>query len=145
MFFQQLRFCWTSSQAHLDATVIELSDEAAAELIKLGAKFLRVADAKPGDKVVMVQYPKGRLSLAFNVIESLEDYELRYHIGGDVGSSGSPVLNWECRALGLHRRREMEVDTTAAAKNDPLGATRFASNIRAIADAFFDDRRRLVI
>lgn len=116
-------------------------------MVKLGAKFLRVADAKPGDKVVMVQYPKGRLSLAFNVIETLEDYELRYHIGGDVGSSGSPVLNWECRALGLHRRRELEVDASAAAgaTNDPLGATRFASNIRAIADAFFDDRRRWII
>ena len=111
-------------------------------MVRLGAKFLRVADAKPGDKVVMVQYPKGRLSLAFNVIETLEDYELRYHIGGDVGSSGSPVLNWDCRALGLHRRRETEVDSASASKNDPLGATRFASNIHAIADAFFDDRRR---
>ena len=112
-------------------------------MVRLGAKFLRVADAKPGDKVVMVQYPKGRLSLAFNVIESLEDHELRYHIGGDKGSSGSPILNWDCRALGLHRRSELEMDSAAPSKTDPLGPTRVGSNIRAICDAFFDDRRRL--
>lgn len=89
----------------LDATVIELSDKCVAHLKERGAKFLRVASARLGDQVAMVQYQKGEFAVFKGVVQELSNGQIHYNIGVDVASVGSPLLLWDMEAVGLNSKR----------------------------------------
>lgn len=89
----------------LDATVIELSDKCVAHLKERGAKFLRVASARLGDQVAMVQYQKGEFAVFKGVVQDLSNGQVHYTVGVDVASVGSPLLLWDMEAVGLNSKR----------------------------------------
>ena len=93
----------TSRSTELDATVIELKEQCVALLRKRGAKFLKIASARLNDRVAMVQYPNGVFSIDKGIIHEIQESTLYYYIGGDQGSSGSPILLWDFTSAGLHK------------------------------------------
>lgn len=136
-----IAFCWTSSPDHLDATVVELTPEALSQLRSIGADLLTIGDAVPGARVALVQYPRGELSFAYGMVEAVEPPDLYYHIGADCGSSGSPVIDWQARAVGIHKRADKPATPTSGASIDPLGYQRFATSLSEIVYAYLSDRR----
>ena len=95
-----VKFAWTSKQ--FDATVIELSPEVKDLYSSFGAQFLIIGDVKIHVEVALLQYPLGTLSIAHGDIEGLSDTDVFYRIGTAPGSSGSPLLTWNCVALAMH-------------------------------------------
>lgn len=134
---------WNSSEQYYDATIIEFNAIGTDALHHLGAKFLAVDKPLVGQRVVMFQYPKGELSLDGNIIESITVIDginqIMYHIGADDGSSGSPILTYEGKVVGVHRRR---IEPSVKPTNDPLGFERHAIDINQMIDAFVEDRFR---
>ena len=57
----EIKFCTTNEE--LDATVIELTEQCVKRLQQLGAKFIRLATAREGDKIAMAQNPEGEFSI----------------------------------------------------------------------------------
>ncbi len=45
----------------------------------------------------------------------------------------------------MHRRRDLSPGREEVAQNDPLGYTRFASNMKALITSFLQDRQKYVI
>ena len=120
---------------------VELTPEALSHLCSLGTDMLTIGDAVPGARVALVQYPRGELSFGYGAVEAVEPPDLYYHIGADCGSSGSPVLDWEARAIGIHKRADKPATPMAGASVDPLGYRRFATSLREIVYAYLSDRR----
>ena len=120
--------CCTTSKA-LDATVIELTDACVKRLEQLGAKFIRLATAREGDKIAMPQYIEGELSFDKGVIHEIDKIKLRYYSVGAAGSSGSPILLWETefRAIGMHKKSGSYLEHRA------LGPIRRGTSLLAVA------------
>src|SRR4051812_2142632 len=95
---------------------IERSDAAdVALLVTAGPSLLPVAlaeeDPKPGDRVLLVGYPGGRLALGDGRVEGtlrLSDgtQVLRFSPAPEVGQSGSPLLDVDGRIAGLVYARD---------------------------------------
>ena len=114
--------CVTTS-AELDATVIELTDKCVSTLKQRNAQFLKITSAQLGNQVAMVQYPNGEFSFDKGIIHDINGYILHYYIAGDPGSSGSPILLWDLRAIGLHSGRVSDND------KEILGSMRIATHL----------------
>ena len=93
---------WTSSS--LDATVIEISFEKATILKSYGAIFLKVGHVSPKVEVAVLQYPGGVFSIAYGDVDEIIENDVYYQIGTAAGSSGSPLLDWDCVALAMHKQ-----------------------------------------
>ena len=138
---EHLLSCWTTISNRLDATVVEISDSGEKYLIEKNIKtFLKISDAKPKEKVAILQCPMGKGKFANGIIDAVEDSIVRYQIPTAPGSSGAPLLNKKCEAIAIHRR----ADTSKADKNKPLikqpDIPRGATAIRSVIDAFFIER-----
>lgn len=121
----EIKCCTTSEK--LDATIIELTEECVKRLLNGGAKFIRLASARDGNKIAMAQYPEGVLSFDKGVIHEIRDNELYYYLGGAPGSSGSPILLWDFHAIGIHKESANRADHSA------LGPVRRGTCLSAIA------------
>lgn len=65
-----------------------------------------------GDKVIIVQHPKGKgkqITLTNNTVKGLYKNFLRYTADSDYGSSGSPVFNKKWELVALHHAAIAEV------------------------------------
>ena len=158
---------WNSSDQYYDVTVIEFNEQGTAALNKLGAEFLLVDKPFVGQRVVMFQYPDNdllpnvELSFDANIIESITKCDeinkinyIIYHIGAEGGSSGSPILTYDCKVVGVHRRRVKSQPTSVASithginvESKPtleqtLGFERHASDITQVITAFAAYRSR---
>ena len=121
----EINCCTTSKE--LDATVVELTEQCVKRLQQLGAKFIRLTTAREGDKIAMAQYPQGQFSFDKGAIEEIKDNELYYYLGGAPGSSGSPILLWDYKAIGMHKQSGSRVEHRA------LGPIRRGTSLLAIA------------
>ena len=118
--------CCTTSKA-LDATVIELSDACVKRLEQLEAKFIRLTTARQGDKIAIPQYTEGELSFDTGVINEIKDNELHYYSVGGAGSSGSPILLWDLRAIGMHKQ------SGTCIEDKPMGSIHCGTNLLAVS------------
>ena len=119
----------TSTSTELDATVIELNEQCVALLRKRGAKFLKIASARINDKVAMVQYPNCVFSIDKGVIHEIQESTLYYYIGGDHGSSGSPILLWDFTSAGLHKAIGLHSHRKIDSGHAILGHVRIATHL----------------
>ena len=138
---EHLLSCWTTYSERLDATVVEISDSGEKYLQEKQIKsFLKISDAKPKEKVAILQCPMGKGKFANGIIDDVEDAIVKYQIPTAPGSSGAPVINKKCEAIAIHRR----ADTKKADPNKPLikqtDIPRGATAIRPVIDAFFIER-----
>ena len=120
-----IKCCTTSKE--LDATVIELTEQCVKRLQQLGAKFMSLTTAREGDKIAMAQYPEGEFSFDKGAIYEIKDNELYYYLGGAPGSSGSPILLWTYKAIGMHKQSGSRVEHRA------LGPVRRGTSLLVIA------------
>ena len=93
--------CVTTNE-ELDATVIELHKQCVDVFKKRKAQFLKITNAQLHNQVAMVQYPNGEFSFDKGVIIDIQGNTLYNNMSSDLGSSGSPILLWDLRAIGLH-------------------------------------------
>ena len=130
----QVKNVWTEDI--LDATVIELYPEIASLYKSYGAEFLQIGEVKPNVDVVILQYPWGIFSIADGDIEEVNRNGTRlfYRIGTESGSSGSPLLDLDCVALGMHNTGQ-----TGVSSREP-NAFRVATALSAIVLAYLGDR-----
>lgn len=128
---EHIQFVWTTKL--LDATVIELSPQIASLYSSYGAQFLKVGEAELLAEVTVLQYPLGTLSIATGNIEGLGDAKVYYRMGTAPGSSGSPLLTWDCVALAMHKAGV--VGTTG----DQPNTIREATSLSAIVKTYLED------
>ncbi len=86
----------------LDYTIFEVSGEPGREW---GWLPIQSRDAKPGERVNIIQHPNGQpkqISLQNNLVEYVGGAVLQYVTATCPGSSGSPVLNDGWQTVGLH-------------------------------------------
>lgn len=100
---KHIKYTWTS--ASFDATIVEISEELANLYKSFGAKFLKIGKIAAKTEFAMLQYPNGRFSIAHGEIDTISasGRDAFYQIGTAPGSSGSPLLDWNCVALAMHR------------------------------------------
>lgn len=121
---KDIKCCTTSEK--LDATVIELTSECVINLQKRGTKFIRLASARERDQIALAQYPEGALSFDKGIVHEINENELYYYLGDAKDSSGSPILLWDFKAIGIHKE-------CAIHKENALGPLRCGINLLAIA------------
>lgn len=133
---QQVLFAWTTKI--LDATVIEISVEMARMFLSKGAQFLKVGtlhESLPNIKIVMLQYPSGKYSIAHGDIENIEGSNVFYRIGTAPGSSGSPLLSLDGKALAMHNAGPNNPGITG----DNPNAERKAIVLSSVIDAYLKE------
>ena len=96
-----------TTNVELDATVIQLSNDMVAHLTQRGAKFLKIDGAQIGEEVVIVKSPYGFFSIDKGVIHEIKDSTIYYTTNEGFGSSGSPILQKNFHAIGLHRNTDI--------------------------------------
>ena len=96
------------------------------KLKNLGVKFLIVKPAKVKQKVALISYANGVLSIDKGLIASVEGFNISYDMGGGCGSSGAPILTWEFinSAVGIHKSRG----------NISLGYIRYGTSLEEIIE-----------
>ena len=87
---------------NLDVTIIELSTIAMKILERSKFCSLRILNPRPKDSVIMFQYPGQTLNVGTGVISNVNGHLLEYNVDTEPGSSGSPLLNSQFSALGIH-------------------------------------------
>ena len=58
------------------------------------------------NSIYIIQYPKGKLSVSYGIIDAIyldKNYNFNHKCSTDVGSSGSPILNFENKIIGIHK------------------------------------------
>ena len=128
---EHIKFVWNDDR--LDATVIELSSELAAQFKYQGANFFKVGKATLNVDVVILQFPLGEYKIADGDIEKIEGDHVLYQIGTEARSSGSPLLNFDCVALAMHNAG------LGVASSNPA-AIRQATVLSAVVEAYLDKR-----
>ena len=128
---EQLKYVWTSKL--YDTTIVEIPPEQAELLTTKGIKFLEVGKAELHVEIAIPQYPLGIFSIAYGDIEGLGDNEVFYRIGTATGSSGSPLLTWNCVALAMHS------SGTVGAAGDQPNATRKAIGLDPVIKAYLTE------
>ena len=103
---KEIKFCTTNRE--LDATVIELTEAGVKRLQQFGAKFFRVTTASGGDKS-----PEGEFSIDMGAIQKIKENEVYYFFDGSLGSSNSPILLWDYKAIGLHKQSGTSIEDRA--------------------------------
>ena len=96
-----------TTNVELDATVIQLSNDMVFHLTQRGAKFLKIDDARIGEEVVIVKSPYGFFAIDNGIIHEIKDCTLYYTTKEGFGSSGSPILQKNFQAIGLHRNTDI--------------------------------------
>lgn len=132
---KHLKYVWTSKL--LDATVMEISPEQAAQFKSLEIKFLKVGKAKLNEEVAILQYPLGILSIAHGEIEELSGADVFYRMGTADGSSGSPLLKWDCVAIAMHN------SGTEGATGQQPASRRKAIVLEAVINAYLTDESEM--
>ena len=105
----------------LDATFVQLKRRTIESLENNGAKWLLFgAEARSGDDIFIVQHPSeklnGRMACASGKIESLSGNDIIHLVNTEQGSSGSPVMNYNCQLVGLHQSAVHEKKYNKATK-----------------------------
>lgn len=132
--------CWTNAAPLIDATIVELSDELVAQLKSFCVEFLEVDLPKgPRERVAILQFPNGKQAFADGDIEEVDKCELLYRIGTACGSSGSPLMNLDNRAVGVHHLGEQPDDNRVQTSDMPHLA-RKACVINHVIAAFLTQR-----
>ena len=126
---------WTSIL--LDASIIEISSQLSTMFRSYGAIFLKVGNVVPKVEVAVLQYPEGKFSIATGDIDGISGNDVYYQIGTAAGSSGSPLLDWNCVALAMHKQG----DIGSACDNPKV--LRKASVIRAVVEAYLHERHNV--
>lgn len=129
---KHLKYIWTSKW--FDATIVEISDELANLFKSYGAIFLRVGQVTSKVEFAMLQYPKGKFGISNGEVDTVSGRNVFYQIGTAPGSSGSPILDWNCVALALHRVGEVG----SSSENPKLWRKVIALN--AIIEAYLNDK-----
>lgn len=127
-------FVWTAEL--LDATVIELSPEVASIYSSNGAKFLEIDIAELNVEFTILQYPDGIFSISLGDIERIIDNYVCYRSGTSFGSSGSPLLTRDCKAIAMHH-----ASNPGAADNQP-DVHRWASALSYVVKAYLEEISR---
>lgn len=127
-----VRAIWTSKL--YDATVVEISIELANVFKSYGVKFLNVGKIITRVEVAILQYPKGKFGIAHGEIDHTFGHDVFYQIGTAPGSSGSPLLDWNCRVLAMHKAGEI------GSNEGKPDLWRKASSISAIIYAYLKDQ-----
>ena len=127
-----VKYIWTTKI--YDATIIEISIDVATVYKNYGVKFLKVGQLTEGNEVAILQYPKGKFGIAHGDIDHINGNDVFYQIGTAPGSSGSPLLNWDCKALAMHKAGVI------GATEDRPDIWRKASALTAIVEAYLEDQ-----
>ena len=127
-----VKYNWTTKI--YDATIIEISIGVANLYKHYGVKFLKVGQHTAGNEVAILQYPKGRFGIAHGIINHINGNDVFYQIGTAPGSSGSPLLNWNCKALAMHKA------VVIGATEEKSELWRKASSLTAIVAAYLKDQ-----
>lgn len=135
-----VKYIWTSKL--YDATIIEIS----SELVKMfkesyGMRFLEKGQITNKDEVAILQYPKCKFGIAYGEIDHMNDYDVFYKSTTAPGSSGSPLLNWDGKALAMHNSSKIFGYGT---KEEPQFIRR-ASDINAIINVYLKDQEEDII
>ena len=128
-----VKYIWTTKI--YDATIIEISPHVAIVYKNYGVKFLQVGKLTAGNEVAILQYPKGKFGIAHGDIDHIIGNDVFYQIGTAPGSSGSPLLNWDCKALAMHKAGER-----VNGAEDRQDLWRKASALTAIVEAYLEDQ-----
>ena len=132
---ENVKNIWTSLL--LDATIIEISTQLSTLFSSYGAIFLKVGKVFPQVEVAVLQYPGGKFSIAYGDVDRIIENDVYYQIGTAAGSSGSPLLDWDCVALAMHKQG----DTGSACHNPKV--RRKGSVIRAVVEAYLHERQNV--
>ena len=103
-----------STNEGLDATVVELTDKCVAHLKERGAQFVKVASARVGDQVAMLQHQKNEFAVFKGVVRELSSGLIHYNTGNQVASAGSPLLLWDMEAVGLNNKQSISSPVATA-------------------------------
>lgn len=100
--------CWTDSD--LDATVIELTSKGEQYFRQNQVEFIKIGVPELKARIAIFQFPKGEFKFANGRIMHIQDSKIMYRIATAGGSSGSPLLNLNCEAVGIHYEGEKSYD-----------------------------------
>ena len=123
---RDVKYIWTSEV--FDATIVEISSEVARSLKSAEVIFLKVGQIISNTEVAILHYQKGGFGIAHGDIDHKNGNDVFYQIGNAPGSSGSPLLNWGCMALAMHKAGKQETELW-----------RKASALTAIVNAYLED------
>lgn len=129
---KQIKYVWTSKL--FDATIIEMNEDLANLYKSYGAKFLKVGKVTPKTGFALLQYPEGQFGISHGEIDHINGYDVFYQSGTAPGSSGSPLLDWNCVALAMHKGGK-----TGSTADNPV-VWRKASALMAIIDAYMNEQ-----
>lgn len=129
---KQVKYIWTSRL--FDATVIEISSDLANLFKSYGVRFLKIGQVTAKVQVAILQYPNGKFGIAHGEIDHMNGHDVFYQIATAPGSSGSPLLDWNCNALAMHKAGAI------GATEEKPDIYRKASSMAAIIDAYFKDQ-----
>ena len=82
---------------------LELDDKIIDDIIKKDNKISEYV----GETIYIIQYPNGKLSVSYGILIDIlkgdQQYNFHHKCCTDGGSSGSPILNENNKAIGVHK------------------------------------------
>ena len=121
-----------------DYMAVVLQPEAVAFLEMQNLKFLKVKSAKADEQIVLMGYPDAEIdnpemSFGTGPIYNIDEFTIIYSAGTGEGSSGSPLVLLTGEAIGIHRSRQREQDTSNIVLNI-VGPARYATSLEKIKE-----------
>ena len=100
----QILHCWTDPT--LGATIIELTRLGERFFLDNGVEFIKIGLPKLNDVIKILQFTTEKFKFANGTVLDISNSMIKYHIGTGRGTSGSPILNSNCEALGIFYEEE---------------------------------------
>ena len=131
----------TFSENNLDITIIEIKEEDNIKnFLELDDKIINniikndnINNKFDGESIYIIQYPNSKLSISFGKIKKIDKikkYEIFHKCNTEKGSSGSPILRYNNKVIGIHKN--------GAGGKDPYnGGTLLNEPIKKFIEKYF--------
>ena len=126
------------SNHDLDATVIELTPKGEQYFRRNQVEFIKIGYPENDGRIAIFQYPEGKFKFANGKIIQIHDSKIMYRVATACGSSGSPLLNWNCEAVGMHYEGEQSNNPNVPTTELPE-LERTASSLSQIVKSYFEE------
>ena len=134
---EQISRCWTNRT--LEVTVIQLTTLGETYFREKEVEFIKIGQPNLNNNIAVLQFLKEKFKFVNGTILDINKMKIKYSIFTAFISLGSPIINYDCDAIGIYNEEAKSVNIVEDTDRMPQHI-RSTYNLRDVLMAFFDER-----